>query len=88
MYPLGLSLLGDGLAPGILARAYTWYLAMECIGSQVGAAAMGRARDLWGEAAMFIVGAVALVAVLLTWAGSRLLHEERSETQANDRRAA
>ena len=40
-------------------RAYAWYLAVECIGSQAGAAAMGYARDAWGQSAMFTVGLAA-----------------------------
>ena len=64
MYPLGLSLLGDNMPEAALPRAYAWYLAIECVGSQAGAAAMGQARDLWGEAAMFAIGFAALVAVL------------------------
>jgi MFS family permease len=67
MYPLGLSLLDDQLTSSQLARAYAWYLAMECIGSQCGAAAMGRARDLWGGGAMFVIAAVALSGVLSVW---------------------
>ncbi len=69
MYPLGLSLLGDRMPAAGLARAYAWYLAIECVGSQAGAAAMGYARDHWGESAMFAVGAVAVCAVLAVWAG-------------------
>src|SRR5207249_1400729 len=56
MYPLGLALLGDRGSAAGLARAYAWYLAMECVGSQMGAAVMGKARDLWGESAMFAIG--------------------------------
>ncbi len=64
LYPLGMSLLGDRVAPGQLVRAYSWYLALDCIGSQVGAAAMGKARDLWGENAMFGAGLAAVGLVL------------------------
>jgi MFS family permease len=67
LYPLGLSLLGAAASENHLARAYATYLAMECIGSQCGAAAMGRARDLWGESAMFGVGLAAVGAVLVSW---------------------
>lgn len=67
MYPLGLSLLGDRVSEGGLARAYACYLAMECVGSQVGAAAMGQARDLWGESAMFAAGLAAVGIVLVGW---------------------
>ena len=64
LYPLGMSLLGDRVAPGMLVRAYSWYLALDCIGSQVGAAVMGKARDLWGENAMFPAGLAAVVLML------------------------
>ena len=47
-----------------LARAYAWYLAVECVGSQLGAAAMGKARDQWGDASMFAVGLTAVLLVL------------------------
>jgi len=67
MYPLGLALLGDRLPEAALARAYSWYMAMECVGSQLGAAAMGKARDLWGEGSMFGVGFAALSLVLVGW---------------------
>jgi MFS family permease len=71
MYPLGLSLLGERTPASGLARAYAWYLAIECVGSQVGAAAMGKARDDWGETAMFAVGFAAVVLVLTIWLGLR-----------------
>jgi MFS family permease len=87
MYPLGLSLLGDKLGPGALARAYAWYLAMECVGSQMGAAAMGRARDMWGGSAMFGVGAAALVLVMLVYGGTQFMREKSVEREV-ERRAA
>ena len=71
MYPLGLSLLGDRMPESGLARAYAWYLAIECVGSQAGAAIMGKARDDWGEIAMFGVGLAAVVGVLALWLGMR-----------------
>jgi MFS family permease len=67
MYPLGLSLLSDRVPESGLARAYAWYLAIECVGSQAGAAIMGKARDAWGETAMFGVGLAAVGGVLATW---------------------
>ncbi len=67
MYPLGLSLLGERTAESDLPRAYAAYLALECVGSQCGAPAMGWARDAWGPNAMFVVGVAALSAVLLGW---------------------
>jgi MFS family permease len=68
MYPLGLARLSGNVPAGSLTRAYAWYLAIECIGSLGGAAVMGRARDIWGESAMFGVGLAALLLVLLGWA--------------------
>lgn len=69
MYPLGLSLLSDRMPAQALARAYAWYLAIECVGSQTGAAAMGAARDHWGERSMFFVGLVPILLVLAGWTG-------------------
>jgi MFS family permease len=80
MYPLGLSMLGDRMPEAGLARAYAWYLAIECIGSQAGAAAMGVARDEWGETAMFVVGLAAVVLVLTAWIGVRLCLRNGSTT--------
>jgi MFS family permease len=77
MYPLGLSLLGDNMPESALPRAYARYLAIECVGSQAGAAAMGKARDQWGEAAMFAVGFVALVVVLALWLALHLMLRKR-----------
>jgi MFS family permease len=67
MYPLGLALLGDQMPEACLARAYAWYLAVECVGSQLGAAAMGKARDAWGDSSMFAVGLAAVLLVLTLW---------------------
>jgi len=78
LYPLGMSLLGDRVAPGALVRAYSWYLALDCIGSQAGAAVMGKARDLWGENAMFGAG---LVAVLLVLGSSFVLSRFRRQVK-------
>jgi cyanate permease len=64
MYPLGLALLSDRMPPSGLARAYAWYLAIECVGSQAGAAIMGKARNDWGETAMFGAGLAAVVGAL------------------------
>jgi len=90
LYPLGLSLLGDAASEQHLARAYAGYLAMECVGSQLGAAAMGRARDLWGEAAMFGAGIGAVLAVLVTWGALQALLRRRpvGVTTSERRRAA
>ena len=64
---LGLALLGDGDSERSLSRSYAWYLALECVGSQCGAAAMGRVRDTRGETAMFPLGAAIVGGVLLMW---------------------
>lgn len=80
LYPLGLSLLGDRTPEAILPRAYAWYLAIECVGSQAGAAAIGKARDQWGESAMFAVFLAALAVVLAIWLGLRLALR-RAETR-------
>lgn len=64
MYPVGLALLGEHTPTASLPRAYARYLAIECFGSQMGAAAMGKARDWWGEASMFLVGLAAVGAAL------------------------
>jgi MFS family permease len=71
MYPLGYSMLSDGVDPGALPRAYAWYLVIECVGCLIGAPVAGLARDLWGEAALFHVGLVALVAVIILWISIR-----------------
>lgn len=65
MYPLGLSLLGDRIPASGLARAYAWFLIVECVGSVAGAAVMGHARDDWGETSMFAIGFLCLLAVLM-----------------------
>jgi MFS family permease len=79
LYPLGLSLLGEGMADHSLPRLYAWYMAMECFGSQLGAAAMGQGRDWWGESAMFGVGLAAILAVLLAWVALRSMHKRRQQ---------
>ncbi|HYV34179.1 MAG TPA: MFS transporter [Gemmataceae bacterium] len=66
-YPLGLALLGENLPAGQLDRANAWYLSVECVGSLMGPALMGVARDWAGEAAMFAVGEAAVLVVLATW---------------------
>jgi MFS family permease len=94
MYPLGLSLLSDRIPESGLARAYAWYLAIECVGSQAGAAIMGKARDEWGETAMFGVGLAAVVGVLAIWLGLRFFLRERVQeadwqiAEQNQRQAA
>jgi len=82
LYPLGLSLLGEGVSEHSLPRLYAWYMAMECFGSLLGAPAMGQARDWWGQAAMFGVGLAAILGVLAAWLVMRTIHIRRTQTQA------
>jgi MFS family permease len=72
MYPLGLSLLGNKVSAGSLSRAFALYTTMECIGSAMGDTLMGKARDVWGDTAMFHVGAAALSVVLAMWIGVQI----------------
>jgi hypothetical protein len=88
MYPLGLSLLDANFSADRLAKAYAWYLAMECVGSQLGAAAMGAARDLWGGGAMFGVAALALASVLAVGGGLRLSSRPAASRADDMQRAA
>lgn len=82
MYPLGLALLGEGLSEKQTPRAYSWYLALECLGSQFGAAAMGMARDAQGDGAMFGVAALAGMGVLGLVGAARLWR--RGQPAASD----
>src|SRR5262249_4628378 len=65
-YPLGLSVLGERIPPAGLARANAWFLAINCVGSMTGPVMAGRMMDWFGERAMFLAGAAAVVLVLLT----------------------
>jgi MFS family permease len=71
MYPLGLALLGDGLPDSALARTYSWYLAMECVGSLMGPPVVGTALDRWGWDSMFIIDVSAVGLILVTWLALR-----------------
>jgi MFS family permease len=66
-YPLGLALLGETLPAAELDRGNAWYLSLECVGSLIGPALMGIARDQAGESAMFAVGEAAVVLVVVAW---------------------
>jgi MFS family permease len=67
LYPLGLALLGQRVAPAALARASAWYLAINCVGSLIGPVAAGAAMDEFGPGALFAVGGAAVALVLATW---------------------
>jgi len=90
MYPLGLALLGEAIPEPSLARGYSLYMAMECAGSLMGAPAMGGARDLWGEGAMFAVGVGAVGVVLAGWIAMRWKHASTAAhaTSENDHQHA
>lgn len=84
MYPLGLSLLGRNTPASGQSKAYAMYLALECVGSVVGAAVTGHARDRWGETALFHTGTIALSLVLLIWLASRAMPKHRSTSAEGD----
>lgn len=88
MYPLGLSLLGEWTAAEHLPRAYAVYLALECIGSQGGTAAMGWAWDAWGQGSIFGVGFVAVATVLASWLLVRRRTSDDFAVEAPMKRAA
>ncbi len=96
MYPLGLALLGEGLPDNQLPHAYGRYMALECVGSMMGAAIMGWTRDLAGEASMFPVGLLAVLAVVLAWCAIQLRRglfvvaplAATDQTESEQRRAA
>ncbi|MFO0970160.1 MAG: MFS transporter [Gemmataceae bacterium] len=88
MYPLGLSMLGADLPEADMPRAYAWYMALECLGSQLGAGLMGSARDGFGDTAMFAVGLGAgLLVLTIAFLGS-LGQRRQTEAPTFERRAA
>jgi MFS family permease len=94
-YPLGLAILGENTPEGGLPHVFAWYMAMECFGSQLGAALMGKARDWWGEGAMFAIGFAAVSGVLLVsgilWISGRSrrqLSADRNSTDSGMKKAA
>lgn len=68
LYPLGLALLGERTPPAGVARANSWFLAINCIGSVVGPDLAGRAMYWFGNDALIFSGLAAVLAVLLVWA--------------------
>ena len=67
LYPLGLALLGDRVAPAGIARANACYLASNCAGSLSGPVLCGLAIDRFGQSSQFLVGGAAVVAVFALW---------------------
>jgi MFS family permease len=66
LYPLGLARLGERTPAAGLARANSWFLAINCIGSVTGPAVIGRAIEHFGYGAMFLSGVAAVAVVLVT----------------------
>jgi MFS family permease len=71
LYPLGLALLGERLAPSALGRANAWYLACNCGGSLTGPVVMGLAMKVGGAHALFSAGAASVALVVIGWAIGR-----------------
>lgn len=78
LYPLGLVLLGERVAPGSLAKANAWYLAINCAGSLSGPVLLGLVIDLFGQRAQFAAGAAAVFLVV----GVGLARRRKSESRA------
>ncbi len=83
-YPLGMALLGNHDSEARLAKAYAWYMILEAVGSQMGPPLMGMARDQWGEAAMFVVGEIAVMAVLCTWIAIPSRGQRKNAAEGSD----
>jgi MFS family permease len=66
LYPLGLALLGERLPRAALGKANAWYLASNCVGSLSGPLVLGIAVEWWGWRGLFTMGAVVVVAVVLS----------------------
>jgi MFS family permease len=64
-YPLGMALLGERTPAPALGRASAWFLAINCLGSQIGPLVAGAAVDRFGPNALFPVGAIAVGLVLV-----------------------
>ncbi len=82
LYPLGLGLLSERIPEAGLARAYSLFMALECLGSVLGPIIMGRGRDWFGEAAMFPVALMALGLVLFAWVCSKLARSSSGRRRA------
>ena len=67
LYPLGLALLGDRVAPAAMAKANACYLASNCAGSLSGPVLFGLIIDRFGQPSQLLVGTVAVLLVLGSW---------------------
>jgi MFS family permease len=63
-YPLGLALLGQRLKPAQVAPANAWYLGINCAASLASQPLSGLAMDRLGPWGLFVVGELAVLAVL------------------------
>jgi len=84
LYPLGLALLGERVPPAGIARANACYLASNCLGSLCGPVLFGLTIDLYGQPSQFLVGAIAVIVVLVLCAlasgavsGTKTTHSSR-----------
>jgi MFS family permease len=81
LFPLGLSLLSEGLSGARLPQAYGRYLTLDCIGSVLGPVCMGQAWQWGGGPALFFCGVTAIALVLLLSAGLRLVGYNEAATR-------
>jgi MFS family permease len=88
LYPLGLALLGERVAPARLARANACYLASNCAGSLSGPVLFGLAIDRFGQPSQFLVGGAAVTAVFGLWmlgaTGDRKSAPEAAASPSNE----
>ncbi len=75
-YPLGMALLGERTPPAALGRASAWFLAINCVGSQIGPVVAGAAMDCFGQSALFPVGGLAVSLVLVGGAWSAVYYRK------------
>ncbi len=80
-YPLGLALLNEGVPVSGLARANSWFLAINCVGSLVGPAMTGCMMDWLGAGALFVVGQIGISGVVVLWAITRFLGRREKRGQ-------
>jgi MFS family permease len=80
-YPLGLALLGERTPSAGLARANSWYLGINCVGSVVGPVLCGDVMDHFGRRSMFVVGGVAVALVLSGWVVMQLFGKEETRVR-------
>jgi MFS family permease len=82
LYPLGLAVLGERAPRAALGKANAWYLASNCAGSLSGPVVLGVVVERWGWHGLFLVGAVA---VLLVMVGATVWEQFKGSGQLTDR---